>query len=152
MCSLVADYEKSVGEEVLTPYADPGCLTILHNDEGEGLEVLSKEGKWINVKPSPNSLVVNLGESLKAWSNGRYRSADHRVICKGWQNRLSVPLFYSFPRDAQIFAPEILVNEDNPRRYKPFVFSELQSELRKGFRNYKADGEQVKVVERLAGI
>ncbi|GLJ41190.1 hypothetical protein SUGI_0852710 [Cryptomeria japonica] len=110
-----------------------GCLTILHTDEEEGFEVRSKEGRWINVKPSPNSLIVNLGISLKAWSNGRFRCAVPRVICKGWQNRLAVPLFLSFADDARISAPEELVNENNARRYKPFIFCELQSELRKKF-------------------
>ncbi|GLJ41186.1 hypothetical protein SUGI_0852630 [Cryptomeria japonica] len=123
---------KSIGEEGLIAHADRGWLTILHNDEEEGLEVLSKEGKWVNVKPSQNSLIVNLGISLKAWTNGRYRCAVHRVICKGWEKRLSVPLFYSFARDAHVLAPEVLVSEDNPRRYKPFTLNDLQSEeLRK---------------------
>ncbi|GLJ41184.1 hypothetical protein SUGI_0852610 [Cryptomeria japonica] len=99
-----------------------GCLTTLHNDKEGGLEVRSKDGKWVNIKPSPNSLIVNLGISLKAWANGRYRCAVHRVNCKGWQKRLSVPLFYSFARNAQISVPEVLVSEDNPRGYKPFYF------------------------------
>ncbi|XP_057847354.1 uncharacterized protein LOC131057184 [Cryptomeria japonica] len=58
----------------------------------------------------------------RAWANGRYRCAVHRVNCKGWQKRLSVPLFYSFARNAQISVPEVLVSEDNPRGYKPFYF------------------------------
>ncbi|GLJ41194.1 hypothetical protein SUGI_0852750 [Cryptomeria japonica] len=147
-----SSHGKSIGEVVLTPHADPGCLTILHTDEKEGLEVRTKEGNWINIKHFPNSLIVNLGDSLKVWSNGKYWSAVHRVISKGWENRLSVPFFYNFAGDTQISAPEVLVSEDNPRRYKPFIFSELQSEMRKGLRNYKADGEQVKVMERLAAI
>ncbi|GLJ41195.1 hypothetical protein SUGI_0852760 [Cryptomeria japonica] len=147
-----SSHGKSIGEVVLTPHADPGCSSILHTDEEEGLEVQSKEGKWINIKHSPNSFIVNLGDSLKVWSNGKYWSAVHRVINKGWENRLSVPFFHTFAGDAQILAPEMLVSEDNPRQYKPFTFSELQSELRKGLGNYKVDREQVKVMERLAAI
>lgn len=56
---------KCSGEEALFAHADRGCLTILYNDEEEGLQVRSKEGEWINVKPSPNSLIVNLGICFK---------------------------------------------------------------------------------------
>ncbi|GLJ41196.1 hypothetical protein SUGI_0852780 [Cryptomeria japonica] len=128
-----SSHGKSNGEEALIAHADRGCLTILRNDEEEGLQVRSKEGKWINIKPSPHSLIVNLGICFNAWSNDRYMCAVHRVICKGWENRLSVPLFLSFADDAQIAAPDTLLNKDNPRRFKPFIFSELQSELRKEF-------------------
>ncbi|KAH9309633.1 hypothetical protein KI387_037544 [Taxus chinensis] len=94
------DEKCRIGDEALASHADPGCLTILYNDEREGLEIRSKQGKWFNVRPAPDSFIVNLGDSMKAWSNGRYRSADHRVVYRGWMNRISLPFFITPPLDA----------------------------------------------------
>ncbi|XP_057862860.2 gibberellin 20-oxidase-like protein [Cryptomeria japonica] len=110
---------KSVEEELLLGHTDIGCFTILYQDNNGGLQIRSKEGEWLNVKPISHSFVVNLGDSMKAWSNGIYRSAEHRVVCKGWVDRFSVPYFVRFPRDQQIWAPDELVNDEHPRRYRP---------------------------------
>ncbi|KAH9325403.1 hypothetical protein KI387_005581, partial [Taxus chinensis] len=139
---------KCVGDEALVSHADTGVVTIVYNDDKEGLEVRSKQGEWVNVKPTPDSFIVNVGDSMKVWSNGRYRSAHHRVLFKGWKNRLSLPLFLNFPYEEPIYAPEELVDKDNPRRYKPYTFSELVIEVK----NNKSGGELYEAVERVARI
>ncbi|KAH9307755.1 hypothetical protein KI387_035666, partial [Taxus chinensis] len=116
---------KSIEEEILFPHTDLSCITILYQDNSGGLQIRSNEGEWLNVKPVSNSLVVNLGDSLKAWSNGRYRSAEHRAVCKGWADRYSVPYFVSFYHDKEIWAPSELVNDEHPQRYRPFIFKQL---------------------------
>ncbi|XP_057847399.2 2-oxoglutarate-dependent dioxygenase DAO-like [Cryptomeria japonica] len=63
-----------------------------------------------------------------AWTNSRYRSAEHRVVCKGWRDRMSIALFSYFPQETEIWAPEELVEDNNPRRYKPFILSHLMRE------------------------
>ncbi|KAH9325185.1 hypothetical protein KI387_005363 [Taxus chinensis] len=60
---------KSIGEKALLSHADRSCLTIMLGDEKEGLEIRSKEGKWLTVKPVSNTLVVNVGDSLKFMPN-----------------------------------------------------------------------------------
>ncbi|KAH9325161.1 hypothetical protein KI387_005339, partial [Taxus chinensis] len=70
--------DKCVGDEALVTHTDPGVVTIVYNDDKEGLEVRSKQGQWVNVKPTPDSFIVNVGDSMKVWSNGKYRSAYHR--------------------------------------------------------------------------
>ncbi|KAH9325186.1 hypothetical protein KI387_005364, partial [Taxus chinensis] len=140
---------KSIGEEALVSHADRGCLTILLGDGKEGLEIRSKEGKWFSVKPVSDTLVVNVGDSLKAWSNGRYRSSHHRVVCKGWTDRMSIALFYAFPNDKKIWAPAELVDEEiNPRRYKSFTFSDFTHEIR---HNTEVK-DKLTALERFAGI
>ncbi|KAH9288979.1 hypothetical protein KI387_033096, partial [Taxus chinensis] len=139
---------KRMGDVVLPCHGDVNCMTILYNDENAGLQVRSKEGEWFNVKPQPDSFVVNIGDCLRAWSNGRYRSADHRVIYTGWKHRISLPYSINFPHHFQIYAPQELVDEDNPRRFKSFTFSELLNEVA----TYQGDAEVAKGVERLAGI
>ncbi|GLJ41161.1 hypothetical protein SUGI_0852320 [Cryptomeria japonica] len=140
--------QKNIGEETLRSHADTGCVTILYQDDVGGLEIRSKDGKWFNVKPLSHSFVINLGDSLKAWTNGRYHSADHRVVCKGWIDRMSITFFNSFPMETEIWAPEELVDKDNPRRYKPFIFSQFRREIRTN----TDDREKATALERFAGM
>lgn len=45
------------------PHCDPTALTILHQDQVGGLEVFANN-LWHSVPPSPNALVVNIGDLL----------------------------------------------------------------------------------------
>ncbi|KAL5141567.1 Gibberellin 20-oxidase-like protein [Glycine soja] len=55
--------------EGLGMHTDMSCITILYQDEIEGLQVRSNEGEWIDINPSEGTLVVNIGDMLQAWSN-----------------------------------------------------------------------------------
>ncbi|KAM1010373.1 hypothetical protein ACFX13_009822 [Malus domestica] len=44
-----------------------------------GLQVKYGDG-WVDVKPVPGALVINIGDFLQIVSNGEYRSVDHRVF------------------------------------------------------------------------
>ncbi|CAI9108626.1 OLC1v1008276C2 [Oldenlandia corymbosa var. corymbosa] len=48
----------------LNAHTDKNILTILHQNQIQGLEVLTKEGTWIEVKPSPDSFIVMIGDSF----------------------------------------------------------------------------------------
>ncbi|KAH9307751.1 hypothetical protein KI387_035662, partial [Taxus chinensis] len=66
-----------------------------------------------------------------AWSNGRYRSAEHRAVCKGEGDRYSVPYFVTFSDDKEIWAPSELVNDEHPQRYRPFILDQVVDEFLK---------------------
>jgi isopenicillin N synthase-like dioxygenase len=48
----------------LPSHSDVGFLTFLIQNGIGGLQV-KHEGKWVNVNPLPNSLVVNIGDQLE---------------------------------------------------------------------------------------
>ncbi|KAH9300682.1 hypothetical protein KI387_012265 [Taxus chinensis] len=146
-----SSHGKCMGDVVLPCHADVECLTILYNDGNTGLQVRSKQGKWFNIKSQPDSFIVNIGDCFQAWTNGRYRSPDHRVVYTGWRNRISLPFSIIFPHDAQIWAPVELVDDDDPRRYKPFTYSALLKEI-SSYQGYQADAETPKGIERIAVI
>lgn len=107
-------------------HTDIGCLTILYQDDVGGLQIRTKEGKWINTKPLPGSFVVNIGDCLQMWSNGRYRSAEHRVVYGG-SERLSMAFFLDFTDKAEIRAPEELIDEKHPQKYRAVTFEDLKA-------------------------
>ncbi|KAL5810827.1 hypothetical protein ACOSQ3_027566 [Xanthoceras sorbifolium] len=115
---------ESVEEEEvegLGMHTDMSCVTIVYQDEIGGLQVRSKEGKWLNINPCEDTLVVNIGDMLHAWSNGKCRSSEHRVVLKRYVNRFSLSFFWCFEDDKNIFAPNEVVGDGNLRIYKPFV-------------------------------
>ncbi|XP_022865682.1 probable 2-oxoglutarate-dependent dioxygenase AOP1.2 [Olea europaea var. sylvestris] len=48
----------------LTSHTDKNIVTILYQSEVTGLEVLTKDGKWITVEPSLDSFIVMIGDSF----------------------------------------------------------------------------------------
>ncbi|XP_062086869.1 probable 2-oxoglutarate-dependent dioxygenase AOP1 [Humulus lupulus] len=105
----------------LNAHRDKNIVTILNQNQVEGLEVQTKDGEWISFKPSSSdSFIVMIGDSLYAWANGRLHSPNHRVMMTGNEARYSTGLF-SIPKAGyMVKAPEELVDEDHPLLFKPF--------------------------------
>ncbi|KAI3437248.1 Fe2OG dioxygenase domain-containing protein [Psidium guajava] len=104
----------------LNSHTDKNIVTILCQNEVEGLEVQTKDGEWFSSQPSPNSFIVMIGDSLYAWVNGRLHSPHHRVMMSGNKARYSVGLF-SIPKGGYLIkAPDELVDEEHPLLFKPF--------------------------------
>ena len=62
-------------------HSDFGSLTLLFQDSIGGLEVESppNSGVFRPAPPIPGALLVNIGDLMMQWSNGRWRSTVHRV-------------------------------------------------------------------------
>ncbi|KAL3631839.1 hypothetical protein CASFOL_024823 [Castilleja foliolosa] len=104
----------------LSAHTDKNIITILYSNEVRGLQVLTKDGKWINAEPTLNTFNVSVGESFYAWTNGRVHPPYHRVMMTGDETRYSIGLF-SIPKPGYIIkAPEKMVDEDHPLLFKPF--------------------------------
>ena len=91
-----------LGDTALGFHTDPGVLTLLLQDEVGGLQARSLDGDWIDVPPTPGTVVVNLGDCMQVWTNDRYRAAVHRVLPMSSERRFSIPYFSNPPSDAII--------------------------------------------------
>ena len=78
----------------VAPHTDFGMLTVLAQDDVGGLEIQRLSGEWVAVPPLPGTLVVNVGDLLERWSNGKFHSTVHRVINRSGRERLSLVLAY----------------------------------------------------------
>ncbi|XP_043705260.1 probable 2-oxoglutarate-dependent dioxygenase SLC1 [Telopea speciosissima] len=106
----------------MPPHSDYGSLTLVLQDEVEGLQI-QYQGQWFTVQPLPNSFVVNVGDHLEIFSNGRYKSVLHRVLVNSTRSRLSVASLHSLPFETVVRPAPKLINESNPRRYKDTDFA-----------------------------
>ncbi|KAL4892806.1 Clavaminate synthase-like protein [Aspergillus ambiguus] len=90
---------KDEGEKLnrgIGAHTDFGCVTLLLQDEVDGLQVLDMPtGKWLDVEPVPGAYVVNLGNLFMRMANDKYKSNIHRVINKSGRERYSTPFFFS---------------------------------------------------------
>ncbi|XP_022991453.1 gibberellin 20-oxidase-like protein isoform X1 [Cucurbita maxima] len=109
--------------EVFKKHTDLSYVTIVFQNDIRGLQMRLKGGDWMDVRPSEdNNLVVNIGDFMEAWSNGRLRSAVHRVVLrKNNMKRFSMAFFLT-PKDddKEIYAPSEIVGEGKSRLYRPF--------------------------------
>lgn len=53
----------------LIPHTDKSVITILFENEVNGLQVMTKDGEWIAAQPSPNSIIVMVGQSFHVSSS-----------------------------------------------------------------------------------
>ncbi|KFK30901.1 hypothetical protein AALP_AA6G040900 [Arabis alpina] len=107
----------------LRSHTDKNIITILHQYQVGGLEVKTKDEKWIKVKPSHDSFIVMIGDSLCALLNGRLSSPYHRVMMT--KTRYSTALFSVPNPEVTIDSPEELVDEEHPRIFKPFEYNDF---------------------------
>ncbi|XP_022717457.1 feruloyl CoA ortho-hydroxylase 1-like [Durio zibethinus] len=115
-------------------HSDMGTLTILLQDGIGGLYVkvpedvdMEKKGEWVEIPPIPGALVINIGDMLQILSNGRYKSAEHRVRTTSTKSRVSIPIFTS-PKPTDKIAPlPQVVEKDGVARYREFLFSDYMN-------------------------
>ncbi|XP_027119042.1 deoxypodophyllotoxin synthase isoform X1 [Coffea arabica] len=117
--------EPNERDVAVVPHTDSSFMTILDQNEVNGLEVKSKDGSWVPVDFPPSSFALVAGDGLLAWSNGRIRPKVHRVIMPAEEPRYSIGLFcYTH---GIVEAPKELVDEQHPLLFKPFNHFELVS-------------------------
>ncbi|XP_019191662.1 PREDICTED: protein SRG1-like [Ipomoea nil] len=103
----------------VSPHSDSSSITLLlQEDEIAGLQIRHKQS-WVPINPIPNAIVVNLGDVMEAWSNGVYKSIEHRAVTNQKKARISVATFV-IPEDQVDIEPVETMVDDCllPRKYK----------------------------------
>jgi isopenicillin N synthase-like dioxygenase len=89
-------------------HEDINTITLLLGAEEAGLELKTRDGRWIPVSPKPGELVINIGDMLQRLTNGKLRSTPHRVVNpspdRASNARYSMPFFLHFRPDFVIEA------------------------------------------------
>ncbi|TAL72396.1 MAG: isopenicillin N synthase family oxygenase [Rhodanobacter sp.] len=117
-------------------HEDINFITLLVGASAAGLEVLTREGKWLPITTEGDAIVVNIGDMLQRLTNHVYPSTTHRVVnpqgASAREPRYSVP-FFLHPNPNVVLDPlPECITPDNPRRYDTSITAHayLQQRLR----------------------
>ena len=117
-------------------HGDINLITLLLGAEEAGLELLTKDGSWLNAAPPEGALVVNVGDMLERLTNHLLPSTIHRVrnpdAARARFSRYSMPFFLHLRSDWPIKTLPQCVSADNPDRYPVSITADefLQQRLR----------------------
>jgi len=106
------------------PHTDYGFITMLTQDAVGGLEVRNRHGDWIPAPPIKGTLVMNVGDILERWSNGRFASTPHRVRNLKPRDRYSIPFFFDPGMDAHIECPPQVLSAGETPKHPPVIYGD----------------------------
>ncbi|MET0180044.1 MAG: 2-oxoglutarate and iron-dependent oxygenase domain-containing protein [Novosphingobium sp.] len=102
-------------------HEDINLITLLLGAEEAGLELLTRDGRWLALDPPPGALVVNIGDMLQRLTNHALPSTTHRVRnpqgSRAALSRYAMPFFLHPRSDFRIATLAGCVTAENPDRY-----------------------------------
>ena len=120
-------------------HTDFGAITILLQQPGKhGLQVYyAPTDEWLHVPAVEDVFVINMGDLIQKWTDGKYSSTLHRVINAAGEDRYSVPCFFQGDLNA--------TNPFKPGgdRYSVPCFFEGDLNATNPFKSGEQDGETV---------
>ncbi len=103
-------------------HGDINLITLLMGASAGGLQVLRKDGEWIDAIPQEDELVINVGDMLERHTNNKLRSTIHRVVNpprESWGTpRYSIPFFMHPRGDMKLNCLDACVDEAHPKAYE----------------------------------
>lgn len=110
-------------------HGDINLITLLMGASTGGLQVLRKDGAWIDAIPSEDELVINVGDMLERHTNNKVRSTIHRVVNppkEQWNSpRYSIPFFMHPRSDMKLDCLKECVDNEHPKAYDDITAGEF---------------------------
>ncbi|KAL4375997.1 hypothetical protein GQ457_02G028220 [Hibiscus cannabinus] len=116
---------SGVYEKAFHSHTDKPVSTIICDDLVSGLEIELDDGRWVKLSSSPGSFFFVVGDPLMAWSNGRMKAVNHRVMMSGNKDRFSMACFAVPAEGTIISAPKELVDDQYPQLFNDFNFMDF---------------------------
>ena len=111
-------------------HTDYGTLTILAADTAPGgLQARHRNGQWIDVQPKSGEFVINIGDAMEVWTNGKWVSTLHRVANPNRNagpeaRRISIPFFHHPNYDASIAPLAACIAAGEKPRFDAITFGD----------------------------
>lgn len=99
----------------IAAHSDGSGLTLLIqvDEDIHGLQI-KKNQQWVTIKPIPGAIIVNIGDIMEIFSNGEYRSIEHRAVVNNEKERISIAAFHNPNLGADICPLPELVKDNRP--------------------------------------
>lgn len=89
-------------------HEDVNLVTVLPASTAPGLELMTREGNWIEVVPPPGAMICDTGDMMQLITQGRLPATTHRVVnppgAAAQSSRYALP-FFVHPRPEVRLAP-----------------------------------------------
>lgn len=110
-------------------HGDINLITLLMGASAGGLQVLRKDGVWVDALPQPDELVINVGDMLSRHTNNKLKSTIHRVINpprEEWDKpRYSIPFFMHPVSEMKLNVLENCVDDQHPKQFEDITAGEF---------------------------
>lgn len=110
-------------------HGDINLITLLMGASAGGLQVLRKDGEWIDAIPKEDELVINVGDMLERLTNNKLRSTIHRVANppkEQWGTpRYSIPFFMHPRSDMKLNCLPECIDDEHPKAYDDITAGEF---------------------------
>ena len=110
-------------------HGDINLITLLMGASAGGLQVLGKDGNWVEARPEEGNLVINVGDMLERHTNNKLRSTIHRVVNppkEEWGTaRYSIPFFLHPRSEKKLNCLEECVDENHPKAFDDITSGEF---------------------------
>ncbi|MBM3648321.1 MAG: isopenicillin N synthase family oxygenase [Alphaproteobacteria bacterium] len=111
------------GEYGLAPHADTSFMTLLAQNKVPGLSLRAALGRWIDAPAIDDAFLVNSGQLLNRWSNGRFRATPHRVVNRSGGERYAIPFFFDCTIDHEMVCLPSCTDARHPPKYEPTTYT-----------------------------
>lgn len=113
-------------------HEDINLITLLIGASADGLEILSKQNRWVPVTSLPEQIVVNVGDMLQRLTNNKLKSTTHRVINppreKWGSPRYSIPFFLHPVSGMSLACLASCIDTEHPKDYPDATAGEYLDE------------------------
>lgn len=90
-----------------------------------------------------DSFVVNIGDMMEVFSNGKFKAPVHRVLANNVIDRFSLPYFL-FPSYSFVVGPlKDTYDDQNPPKFRSFPWAEFRKGRYEG--DYADKGEEIQI-------
>lgn len=101
----------------ISAHTDFECFTLM-TQSAPGLQLMHRDGRWIDAPCREDGLIVIMGDMLERWTNGHIQATRHRVKTTPWE-RYSLILFCAVDPDIEVAPLPAFVSAEHPPRYQP---------------------------------
>ena len=113
-------------------HGDINLITLLMGASADGLEILTKQNKWIPISSKDDELVINVGDMLERLTNKKLMSTVHRVVNPSKEklntSRYSIPFFMHPKPDMDLTCLDNCIDENNPKSFDDMTAGQFLEE------------------------
>ena len=124
--------------------SDYGIITLLYQDDMGGLEVRGVNNSWVPATPIEGAVLINAGDFLEIYTNGRLPATLHRVIIPEEEIKLrsirQSIVFFVHPNNETLISPlaTFLEPDDNINDVQKNISRTKTKEFTNGYQTVTA--------------